>query len=331
MLLTKFIYILILFILWINCPCLAQSDSLNFTPEYFKPKPKLFSVSFKSVRDFNLVADSELTRHEDDEVRQNLRRDIFLRFPVYMKDGLTLGLGLRYRHEKFTFEEKHALDYPLFSNLEDQGLRSTGVDFLFQKKDKQSRSVVGKVGIRFNGDSFKDAPLTDYMRLSLFMFFKRKKNSRTELGYGFSAGYDLGSPMVYPLFSYKHYFNKNFSVDLNLPKQANLIYGFSNKTFLKWTAEISGASYRLEREFLSDFNRLEMRKSEFRTFLTFEQEIYDFLWFGAELGGMQYINFYISEPRKRSSEAIMDLDTSPAYFFKLGIFLVPPKKLYEKL
>ncbi|MFT5618865.1 MAG: hypothetical protein ACI85I_002100 [Arenicella sp.] len=313
--------------------CAQNTDSTDFRKfgTLFRAKPKLFSISLKSVQDFSLNTASDETTNEKADVSENLRRDVYLRFPCYIKNGTIIGLNLRYRHERFRFSNASKEDYKLFQNLEDNGLRSTGFDAILRRKDKKERTLTAKLGFRLNGDSFNENGLNKFLKVSFFAIRTHTKNKYTNLGYGLSAGYDLGIPVIYPVFVYQHYFNQHLSVDLNLPKKASLIYGFSDKTFLTWTTEISGASYHVARPLLDGFNNLELRKSEVRSFLRFEQEIYDFLWFGAELGGMQYLNFFVSKPKDRRQDAIINLETDPAYFFKIGVFLVPPKKVYNDI
>lgn len=187
----------------------------------------------------------------------------------------------------------------------------------------------GSFSVRLNGDTYHSENLHRFLKVSLIATYSKKKNERTEIGWGLAGGYDLGSPLVYPLFTYNHYFNRHFQVDLSLPKKASLIYGFSNKTFLTFTSEISGASYHIEDTILNDYGSLEIRKSEFRAKLRFEQEIHDWLWLGVECGTLKYINFFVSEPTALRSEALISLEPNQAHFFKISIFMVPPQKIYE--
>lgn len=308
---------------------LLAQDKPDSTVQYFDMKPKLASFSLTTVRDFGVSGSSEEFGNSDAEIKENLRRDLFLRFPVYMKHRWLIGLGLVYRHEKFRFDDSDQLNYPLYNRLEDKGLRRTGLDVLFKKSYTRKRSLQGSFSIRMNGDSYRSENLHRYLKVSLIATYSKKKNARTTIGWGVAGGYDLGSPLVYPLFTYQHFFNKNFQVDLSLPKKASLRYGFSEKMFLTFTAEISGASYHIEDSILKDYGRLEIRKSEFRTKLSFDREIYDWLWFGVECGGLKYINFFVSEPTGLRDESIIELVPNQAHFFKFSLFFVPPRKIYD--
>jgi hypothetical protein len=332
--LSRIKYIIFALLIVSSTLCCAQNtDTTDFRKfgEFFKVKPKVLSISLKSVQNFNINTVSSETNNEKATLNENLRRDAYLRFPIYIKNGTIRGLNFRYRHEKFRFADASKEDYKLFQELENNGLRSTGFDALLMKSDKKKRKITARLGFRLNGDSFNEDNIFKFFKASFFAVRTHTKNKYTSYGYGISAGYDLGVPAAYPVFIYQHYFNKHLSVDLNLPKKASLVYGFSDKTFLTWTTELSGASYHVARPLLDGFNDLELRKSEIRSFLRFEQEIYDFLWFGAELGGMQYLNFFVSKPLDRRRDAIINLETTPAYFFKIGIFLVPPKKVYNDI
>ena len=327
----KITYIFCLLLLPFFCHSQEQPDSTKRFKRYFTPKPKLASFSYKGIADFKLNGESDAFGKENANVKRNIRRDMYLRVPCFIKNGTLIGVGLRYRHEKFRFSDINAVDKGPYRKFEDKGLRSAGVDILFQRKLDEDKKIQGNLGFRLNGDTYRGGAIQDFLKVSLFVLYKKKKNDRTEIGYGIAAGYDLGSPLVYPIFSYKRHLTKHLTLDLNLPKQARFMYGFSDKTFLSWTAEVSGASYRVERPLLEGYDRLEIRKSEFRTYLRLEREIHDWIWLGAEAGYNQYINFYTSEPRELRDNAIITFDTSPAPFFKVGIFFVPPKKIYDKM
>lgn len=270
MLLNQIKYILFVILIIPSSLCLAQTntDTTDFRRfgKLFGTKPKLFSISLKSVQNFNIRTESDETTNEKADVSENLRRDIYMRFPIYVKNGTIVGLNLRYRHEKFRFSNASKENYKLFQELENNGLRSTGFDAILRKNDKKERTLTARLGFRLNGDSFNKDGIFKFLKVSFFGIRTHTKNKYTSFGYGFSAGYDLGIPAIYPIFVYQHYFNKHLSINLNLPKEASFIYGFSDKTFLTWTTEISGASYHVARPLLDGFNDLEFRKSEVRSF-----------------------------------------------------------------
>ncbi|MGB0524182.1 MAG: DUF6268 family outer membrane beta-barrel protein [Flammeovirgaceae bacterium] len=309
--------------------CAQQATDSTKTKRYFDLKPKLASFSLTSIRSFAISGSSEHLGNADAEINENRRRDAFLRFPIYMKNKWLVGLGLVYRHEQFTFDDADQINYALYKRLEDKGLRRTGLDVFFKRSYTKRRSLTGSFSIRLNGDTYHSASLYNFLKISLIAAYSKKKNDRTEIGWGLVGGYDLGTPLVYPLFIYKHHFNSHLQVDLNLPKRASLLYGFSDKMFLSATAEISGASYHIDDNILKDFGSLEIRKSEFRAKLRLDREIHDWLWFGAECGVVKYINFFVSEPAALRDDAIINLNPDHAHFFKFSIFMVPPKKIYD--
>ena len=241
---------------------------------------------------------------------------------------MLVGLGLVYRHEQFRFEEVDPTNYSLYTRLQDKGLRRTGIDLLFQKTCSRNRIFQGSLNIRLNGDTYQ-GEIHRFLKASLILNRIKRKNKRTQIGWGIVGGYDLGTPVAYPIFIYKHFFNPHLQLNLSLPKQASLSYGFSDKMFLTFTSEISGASYRIEDQLLKDFNRLEIRKSEFRAKLRFDRELHDWLWFGVEFGLLKYINFFVSKPQDFRNDAIIELDPVQAHFFKFSLFAVIPNKFQD--
>lgn len=304
-------------------------DSTNIT--YYEIRPKIASASFTTVRDFKLLANSDIAGDAEGNIQQNLRRDAFIRCPIYSQNNTIIGLGLVYRHEVFSFEDITLIDYPFFQRLEDKGLRRAGLDVFYQTKYSNQRKLRGSVNFRFNGDSYQIKNLHRFLKVSLFALYTKQKSPQTEIGWGIVAGYDLGQPLIYPIFSYKHYFNQHFSVNLNLPKEVNAIYGFNNKTFLTFTTEISGASYHIENPLVQGFDGLEIRKSELRMKLRLDREIYDWLWVGAEVGGLRYLNFRLAERKSLLDTNVINVSPANAQFLNFSIFIVAPRKLYEKI
>ena len=326
----SYFYLVGICIGWLFFPATCYAQQADSTI-YYQMRPKIARYALTTVRDFKVLATSDLSGDAEGDIQQNLRRDAFIRFPLIMKDDLLVGLGLVYRHEKFSFDNIQQIDYPFFDRLEDKGLRRTGLDVFYQKKYSKQRRLKGNVSFRLNGDSYQLENLHRFLKVSLVVVYTKQKSPQTEIGWGIVAGYDLGRPLVYPMFSYKHYFNQHFSVDLSLPKEANLIYAFDPKTFLTFTTEISGASYHIEDPLIQDFERLEIRKSELRAKLRLDREIYDWLWVGVEAGGLRYLNFAVADRKNLRDETLINVNPATAQFFNFSLFIVPPRKMYQNI
>ncbi|MGB0522225.1 MAG: DUF6268 family outer membrane beta-barrel protein [Flammeovirgaceae bacterium] len=312
-------------------PSQAQQSLSDSLPQFYEPQSKLINLSLTTIRDFGVATQSDQFGNDHADIRENLRRDFSARFPFYIKDGWALGLGFLYRHEQFRFEDITNTNYPLFQQLENKGLRRTGFDVLFQRTTKNKHTIQGSFGIQFNGDTYKSRALLRLLKVSGVVIYSTQKSPRTEIGWGVLGGYDLGSPRIYPVFSYKHFFNKHLKLQMTLPRSVNLSYGFSNKMFLTFTTELSGASYHIVDELLEGFDNLQIRKSEVRAKLRFDREIHDWLWFGIEYGGLRYINFFVSDPQGFQDNEIVDLQPELTQFMKFSLYMTPPKKFLEAI
>src|SRR5690606_31041710 len=106
----------------------------------------------------------------------------------------------------------------------------------------------------------------------------------------------------------------------------------SEKSFLLGGFDVEGDSYHIAIDSppLNTIKTLELRRSDVRLLLTFEQEIYDFLWLGISGGYRFNINFNLSENNHFSNDFILKNDIENSPFITLSIFAVPPKSLQEK-
>jgi hypothetical protein len=252
--------------------------------------------------------------------------------PLLLKDSLKMGLMFKYSREEFYFENPDQIEYPVYQRIEDHALNSYGVRWLFQKEGRrEGHRWQGYAGVEMNGDRVRFDAVYHYLKLSVALFYMNRKNPRTELGYGLRFGYDLGIPLLLPLFSYQHHFSPRFSTSMVLPKQASMTYAFNPKTFLTAGAEISGASYHLENVNLLGYSRLETRKSEARLSLSFAREIHDWLWIEAESGGVRFINFFISEPRELRNNALITLSANESFFFNIKLLVMVPRRFRGQL
>ena len=101
-------------------------------------------------------------------------------------------------------------------------------------------------------------------------------------------------------------------------------YKLSPKSFIIGSLEVKGWRYNiteLEDVGLGDFT---IRKTDLQMIVSYEREIYDFLWFGLDVGYNRNFNYFLTEPGGGRNDAVVDLISRDAKFLKFSIFLVPP-------
>ncbi|MEM8894273.1 MAG: hypothetical protein AAGC88_06830, partial [Bacteroidota bacterium] len=112
---------------------------------------------------------------------------------------------------------------------------------------------------------------------------------------------------------------------------AKIVYTPNIKTQFNTRLEVSGGSYHMQEEVLPGYTNLELRQSELRLFVGMNREVYDFLWASVGLGAHRNLNFFVSERRKRRRDAIISANPFTAYTIEFTLYLVPPRKLYDRV
>ena len=311
------------------------TDSTFCVPAVFgMTRSKGIIIKQERVFDYRITSDGTdagFGKGEDD-VKFNKRWTFKLRFPVIMKPGFKLAMGLEYFKEEYHFEGFPENDYPLYQSLNDKPLRSVGSTFYMVKPWLGNRYFMMRVGIKFNGDEGLGNLLeSEKLRISVAPLIGWKKNPYTSFAFGFAYSYDFGRQNVYPVISYNHTFNNRFGLETILPLEAKLRYTMTEKNLFFATAELDGATYniQLDNPSFPEGQDYYLRKSEFRLLVTYEREIHDWLWFSIETGVRSNINFDLDDSAKRNANTVIENDFNSAFLLNASIFMVPPRKFLD--
>ena len=293
-------------------------------------------IIIKQERVFNYRINSSSTEPGigtgEDEVQFNKRWQFKLRFPVIMKPGFKMAMGLEYFKEEYHFEGFPENDYPFYQSLEDKPLRSIGATFYFVKPWLGNRYFMMRIGTKFNGDEgLGNLVDSDKLRVSIAPLVGWKKNPYTSYAFGIAYSYDFGRQSIYPVISYNHTFNSRLGLETILPLEVKLRYTLTEKNLFYATAEFNGANYNIklnDPSFPQDQDYI-LRKSELRFLVNYEREIHDWLWFGIEAGLRSNIAFELTDSPKRNANTIIKNDLNDALVVNLSIFMVPPRKFLE--
>lgn len=332
----------------VACPGYTQTDQLPLQADTAvemsntasasvigEQMPKGAELNFFHINEFKITSESkkEGLNDAESEVGRFRRYEFKFKVPAVLKARTKLIVGLSYVKEEYEFKNEDNLTYPLYRNLEEKPLRSVGLDLYFGRSISKNRFILGKFGMDLNGD-FTDAglPFSRFFKYSLAGLIGWKRNPRTSYGVGLYLSYTFGRPRVYPGFMWNKTFNEKWGVEALLPAKMMIRYNFSEKSILLGGFDLNGQSYHLivDNPPLSDIKTLELRRSDILLKLTYEREIYDFLWFSAGVGYRINHNFYLSENNDFSNAAILDNTIQNKPYLNLSLFLVPPEKLMNK-
>ncbi len=314
---------------------IACTDSTFCVPSVFgMTRAKAIIIKQERVLNYSITSnggDSGFGNGED-EVKFNKRWQAKLRFPLLLKPGIKLAMGLEYYKEEYHFEGYPNNDYPFYRSLEDKPLRSIGATFYMVKPWLGNRYFMIRLGAKFNSDrDIGDLLNSDFLRVSVAPLIGWKKNPYTSYAVGFAYSYDFGRQSIYPVLSYNHTFSNRLGLESILPLEAKLRYTISERNLLYATTRFHGANYSIQ---LNDPNFPEgedyiLRKSEVRFLVTYEREIHDWLWFSIETGLRSNISFKLMDSPDRNANTLIDNKFNSALLVNVSIFVVPPRKFLK--
>lgn len=311
------------------------TDSTFCVPAVFgMTRSKGIIIKQERVFDYRITSDGTDAGFGkgEDEVKFNKRWEFKLRFPVVMKPGFKVAMGLEYFKEEYHFEGYPENDYAFYKSLEDKPLRSVGTTLYIVKPWLGNRYFMMRMGLKFNGDEGLGNLLdADKLRVSMAPLIGWKKNPYTSFAFGFAYSYDFGVQSIYPVVSYNHTFNNRLGLESILPLEVKLRYSLTEKNLFYATTEFNGATYNInldDPDFPADQDYY-LRKSEIRFTLTYEREIHDWLWFSLETGLRSNFNFELADSPKRNANVVIDSDFNSAFLLNASIFVVPPRKFLD--
>ncbi|HEX8548065.1 MAG TPA: DUF6268 family outer membrane beta-barrel protein [Cytophagaceae bacterium] len=334
----------------------GQNDSIivKNKKEYCNPslvgmsRAKAFSVGYERVFDTEISSTSRDTSigSSNSVIDRNNRFEIKLKFPMWIKPRLKVIGGFRYEFQEFVFKDKQNLDYDFYRNISDRHLQSIGLNISVLKPLNE----ISYFGLHATGDlngdyNSKHLPSSSFIKYSISAVYGWKRCPTKTTGVGIYINYALGRRSVFPVVIYNNTFSKRWGLEMIFPANARIRYNVSKKTLLFAGYEVEGASYNLgiDSPPLAKYPTLQLRKSNVKLKLEFEQEIYDFLWIGIAAGIRQPLGFNVTERgdkgpaisltnlRISEGERLINTRLSAAPYIEFIVFLVPPRKLEDRV
>lgn len=293
------------------------------------PRTKGIVITRELVRDYFIRSEVNTGQTAEAEIRRNRRWTFKLRAPILLKDNIKIAGGIKYFVEEHNFEQPESLDNEFYQNLEDRPLRSIRADIFIMKPTTTNKYFILRISGALNGD-FQGIDLgSNYFKFSIAPLIGWKKNRYLSYAVGVAYSEIFGRRSVYPVIAYNHTFTPHWGIESILPAELKLRYNSLNKkNFLYLKAELNGSNYTLN-FFDNQEEPVFLEKSEIRFLFNYEREIYDFLWFGVELGMRVNINFDLSENARLRAETIVDNQLNEAMVGNISLFIVPPRKFLK--
>lgn len=292
---------------------LAQNDTIKFEEEDFSqygnveattPTKRFCSSKVLGLSPSKLISlgfdyqgSSTITAggfagflEEDANINFNYGKRVAANLPVISNTKLLLSLGLTWWDNNYSFKNKEDFKNPFLKTLNDNGLRTTGVNITLFKPLNELWYVLAQSSFDFNGDfRANQLPASNQLKVSATALAGKKVHDRRMWGLGISRTYRAGEQAFFPVFLYNYTFpNKKWGIEALLPARANVRYTVNARNLIFAGFELEGNSYRLNN--LMDatsnlpYKALELRRSEFRPRITYEFSLYKFIWVSIQVG-----------------------------------------------
>ena len=347
----KIKYALVGIFLFLSSSCFSQKniDSLCLigicTPNGFTipsiigmPRSKGMEFFQERVPSYSITTNNNLN---DSTYKQTIRRtkswSAKIRVPIFNKEHFKFVVGLKYYQQQFAFKDPEKLVNTFYQNAEEKALISTGISLYAIKSFIGNKYLAYRGTFRLNGD-FAGNSLLDHQKTSVSLVYGTKIHERKTWGVGISYSNTFGRSSIYPLLFYKHKFTSKWATEILLPVSIRFIYQANEKNVFYIDNKLEGDNYNLSFPEISN-EPLYLEKADFKSFISYEREIYDFLWTRISGGYRKNINFDVSNsdvffrrnfPIGNTNHLVLTNSLSDALFFRFGIFIVPPKKWLEK-
>ena len=322
-------------LLYVNASAQQEEDDDNEdwpSPSVTNMMPRGILFSYSPVIGYDLESESNLDGLGDAETTvSQLNRILFkIKIPIILRDRTNFIVGFDYAQNEYEFKGDDYKDYPLYRALEEKDLRSREIKFYYNHAFDKKHYIYIRSSTAFNGDlGKKDIPFYEFANYSLAAVYGWQKSENNSYGVGLYLSYDLGQPGIYPVFVWNKTWNEKWGFESKIPANFHIRYNPNEKQRFFMGYEVQGASYNiaLEEEQLAKFDDLQLRRSDILPSITYERELYDFIWIGVTAGYRINYRFDISEDNSFNNDNIIENTVQPGPYFDFTIFLTPTKTL----
>lgn len=310
---------------------------------------KIFSIGYDYLTPHTIEGRSDVYAWDSIPDKENIGFNGGLRIggnlPVVNAKRWSLNIGYYFRRSTFKMPEDYNPPYGAFSTgyystLKTKGLNTAALNFsLFVPLNNRHFIVAfsqGEVSGDYNFKEFWNR--FNNVRGSYSVLFGWKKKPNKVIAVGVARTWRGGTAFFNPVLLWNQTFNERWGVELLLPARGFVRYNFSPRSLLLLGYELEGSSYTIKSYYNSDpqgwfvypattLNNAELRRSELRARLTWEKQIYKFIWFSLQ-GGVRinYGNKLAFDDNQPKGEYVMKakLPWTPFAFASVNL-VVPPK------
>ena len=290
----------------------SMYDQVDFADQsarrYCSPKieglspAKLISIGYDYQGGYGLGAGAFTNKASDyswtpDSVNVLNSRGLRLGFniPVISRTNLVWQMGANYWEQRYAIEglngEPINSPHPLIQSLQENGLRTLGVNTTLFKPLDDRRFLLFQGSADLNGDfSLPGLMPLKYLKYSAALIYGIRPNEKKQWGLGIARTYRVGELNYIPVFLFNWTDRSNkWGSEILFPARAHVRYTFNPRNMLFGGFELEGQSYRLwDGPSYTSYNLrgedLEIRRGEIRLRAMYEFSLKDFVWMSVQAG-----------------------------------------------
>jgi hypothetical protein len=290
----------------------SMYDQVDFADQsarrYCSPKieglspAKLISIGYDYQGGYGLGAGTFDNKADDknwpqDSVNVLNSRGLRLGFniPVIARTNLVWQMGANYWEQRYAIEglngEPSSSPHPLIQSLQENGLRTLGVNTTLFKPLDDRRFLLFQGSADLNGDfSLPGLMPLKYLKYSAALIYGIRPNEKKQWGLGIARTYRVGELNYIPVFLFNWTDRSNkWGSEILFPARAHVRYTFNPRNMLFGGFELEGQSYRLwDSPSMMSYNLrgedLEIRRGEIRLRAMYEFSLKDFVWMSVQAG-----------------------------------------------
>ncbi|MEQ8704874.1 MAG: hypothetical protein RIC19_13185 [Phaeodactylibacter sp.] len=253
-----------------------------------------------------------------------------IKIPLINAPSLKVLAGYEYQQEAVQFERIGYFNQELFQSLNGKALRTNKYSLYINKSFNER--VYGGLRLRtsYRGDyqqmmSF-DPRYATFSGLAAVGF---KERDDLEWGLGLMFGRNFFNTTLLPFGVFNQTFSDKWGIETVLPVQVMMRYNFTPTNMLLFGVEYQSSSYALDllQPGTQGMTPYYFRHAEIALKAVYDKKIYSWIWLTAETG-------YLIPRRARFDNTIdaaynFRARTSPQPFFRVGLFLSPPRDMIK--
>lgn len=290
----------------------SMYDQVDFADQsarrYCSPKieglspAKLISIGYDYQGGYGLGAGAFSNKDDNfswspDSVNVLNSRGLRLGFniPVVSRTNLVWQMGANYWEQRYAIEglnsEPVNSPHPLIQSLQQNGLRTLGVNTTLFKPLDDRRFLLFQGSADLNGDfNLPGLMPLKYLKYSAALIYGIRPNEKKQWGLGIARTYRVGELNYIPVFLFNWTDRSNkWGSEILFPARAHVRYTFNPRNMLFGGFELEGQSYRLwDGPSYMSYNLrgedLEIRRGEIRLRAMYEFSLKDFVWMSVQAG-----------------------------------------------